>query len=103
MENLEEFKILAKKHNTEIVLSNNDHSECDWLFYEDEGACGYPLFISRPKNKDIDPSSNIYTSLQSSVSGLVDAIMDQNVNKLWFNCDDVLEECSYELFEELNG
>lgn len=99
---MEEFIGLSKKHNTEIVLSNNDHSECDWLFYEDEGACGYPLFISCPINKNIDPSSNIYTSLQSSVSGLVDAIMDESVNKLWFNCDDVLEEFSYEIFEELN-
>ena len=32
MENLEEFKRLAKQHNTEILLLGDDYTDCDWFF-----------------------------------------------------------------------
>ena len=101
MENLEEFKRLAKQHNTEILLLGEDNSNCDWFFYEEDGACGYPLIISSPKLDNIIPSENIYSAIGESVYGLAEAVMNGNVKSLWFHCEELLHSFSDELFEEL--
>ena len=47
------------------------------------------------------PSENIYSSIGESVYGLAEAIMDEDVNKLWFNCEEFLDSFSDDLFNEL--
>ena len=101
MENLEEFKRLAKQHNTEILLLGDDYTDCDWFFYEEDGACGHPLFISSPKMHKIIPSENIYAAIGESVYGLAEAIISEDVNKLWFHCEELLYSFSDDLFNEL--
>ena len=80
MENLERFKELAEKHNTEIILEWDE--SCDWFFYEEDGACGYPLQISTSKPNQLVPSENIYSAIGESVYSLAEAIMDEDVKRL---------------------
>ena len=97
MENLSRFKELAAQHNTEIVLEKT--KDCDWFFYEEDGACGYPLQISTPNESDLVPSEHIYSAIEESVCALAEAIMDPVINKVYFNSEELLRSC----FDELEG
>jgi len=49
----------------------------------------------------IIPSENIYAAIGESVYGLAEAIMNEDVNKLWFHCEELLYSFSDDLFNEL--
>ena len=99
MENLERFKDLSKKHNTEIVLEFD--KGCDWFSYEEDAACGYPLQISTSNPDQLVPSENIFTAIGESVYSLAEAIMSEEVKRLYFNSEELLYSCFDDLEDEL--
>lgn len=101
MENLERLKDLVEKHNTEIVLERDE--SCDWFFYEEDGACGYPLQISTPNPNRLVPSENIFSVIGESVQSLAEAIMNDDVKKLYFNSEELLYSNFEDLEYELNS
>ena len=101
MENLERLKELVEKHNTEIVLEPDE--SCDWFFYEEDGACGYPLQISTPNPNRLVPSENIFSVIGESVQSLAEAIMNDDVKKLYFNSEELLYSNFEALEYELNS
>tara|TARA_Y100000741_G_C18031984_1_gene468693 strand:+ start:58 stop:363 length:306 start_codon:yes stop_codon:yes gene_type:complete len=101
MENLERFKELAEKHNTEIILEWDE--TCDWFFYEEDGACGYPLQISTSKPNQLVPSENIYSAIGESVYSLAEAIMNEDVKRLYFNSEELLYSNFEDLEDELDS
>ena len=101
MENLERLNELAKKHNTEIVLEMDE--SCDWFFYEEDGACGHPLQISVSNPNQMVPSENIFSVIGESVQSLAEAIMNDDVKKLYFNSEELLYSYYEDLERELNS
>jgi len=101
MENLEKFKDLSKKHNTEIVLKFD--KSCDWFFYEEDAACGYPLQISTSNPNQLVPSENIFTAIGESVYSLSEAIMSEEVKRLYFSSEELLYSCFDDLEDELSN
>ena len=97
MENLSRFKELyCTTQHRSCVRKTKD---CDWFFYEEDGACGYPLQISTPNESDLVPSEHIYSAIEESVCALAEVIMSPDVNKVYFNSEELLD--SY--FDELEG
>ena len=99
MENLSRLKELAALHNTEVVLERAE--DCDWFFFEEDGACGYPLQISTPNESSLVPSEHIYSAIEEGVYALVEVIMSPDVNKVYFNSEELLLSYFDELESEL--